>query len=144
MSMLEDIASDVVNRLEEKVPEFRRVVMIGEPEELEELSINSPSAGVVTGKQQNSDTPTPPGEEYVYIHVDIWFTATRFGTDHRQSGLSGDDGIYDLYSRIHEAMKAWTPTSGYEPMRFIEGDVSGIDDAGVILAYAEYRTATVI
>ena len=144
MSYLEDIASDVVARLEEKVPEFRRVIMIGETEEFEELILSSPSAGVLTGRQRNSDTPTPPGEEYIYIHVQIYFTAVRFGTDHRKSGLAGNDGIYDLYKRIHDSMKTWTPTSGQEPMRFLEGDVTAISEEGTITAFAEYRTAKLI
>jgi hypothetical protein len=144
MSMLEDVAIDVVQRLEEKVPEFRRVLMIGEIAELNELSLNSPSAAVLTGRQENSGTPTPPGEEYVYIHVDILFTSIRFGFDHRQSGLSGNDGVYDLFDRIHAAMKAWTPTGAHEPMRFMEGNIEAVGDDGVIAAYASYRTAKVI
>jgi hypothetical protein len=144
MNLLENIATDVCERLEEKVPTLRRVLLIGEPAELEDLAVNSPTAAVLTGRIQNSDTPAPPGEEYVYITVQIWFTATRFGTDHRESGLTGDSGIYDLQSDIHAAMKAWTPTSGHEPMRIIEGDVYDLTTDGVITAYYEYRTAATI
>jgi hypothetical protein len=143
VSVLGTIANETVARLEERILPLRRVILVGAPSEFEEIALNSPSAGVVVTRVENSFTDTPAGEEYAYITVQVWFTALRFGIDERESGMADADGVYDLFDEIHSAMQAWTPTGCNEPFRMIESDVADLSE-GMVVSFATYRTAKVI
>ena len=143
MSVLGTIASETKERIEAGITTFRRVILIGAPSEFDELMLNSPSAGVVVTRVENSHTDTPPGEEYAYITVQVWYTSSRFGIDDRESGLTTGDGVYDLFDEIHEQMQGWTPTGCNESFRFIESDIADLSE-GLVVAFATYRTAKVI
>ncbi len=143
MSLRAEIIHAVADRVRSELPALNRVLVIGATQEFEQIGLHPPSVGLILTRSVNSDTDTPPGEEYAYFTVQIWIAAQRFGVDDRESGITDEAGVYNILDDVHAAMAGWTPDSADEPMRFIESDVEEIGD-GLIVAFADYRTARLI
>jgi hypothetical protein len=149
-SVRADLAVWCVDRLKSEVSYLRECFALGRTEEFKEIVMNPPSACVIMTKSSNSQVPTPPGEVYAYFTVEIWFTADRFRADETEEGLTTDRGIYEIYDDIHAAFsleddngRIIPPTGCDEPMEFMEGEVTDLEE-GHVTAYAEYQTARLI
>lgn len=144
MSLRGDISDWVVSRIESQVPAFRSVNAIAAPEEFEIIARNPPGCAVIVTRSTNAgqDLALGTGEEYVYITVQIWLTAPRFRSD-TGAGLDDADGIYELLDDLNTALRGQRPDSAYEPMRFMDSEVTDIAD-GRVTAAVDYQTAAVI
>lgn len=143
MSVRGDIVTWCVERLQSEVPALRDVRAVADPEELDDLARNPPSAAVLLTKVEDSDTATPPGETYAYFHIEVWYFTNRFGATAVNPGVESADGIYELADAIHAAFKYQFPTGCAEPLRFLEGNTLEVE-SGQLVSFVEYVTALVI
>jgi hypothetical protein len=140
MSTFSDIEEWVKDQLETEVTALTSVKAIAEPEEFQIVGRNAPAAGVLVVAGDATDQMTFSGDQLITVDVGIWVSSRTFrgGED-----LSADNGLHELFDSIHTAFKAQTPTSAFDPLRYIGHRLEDIAD-GLAVMVVQYRTQAII
>lgn len=141
MSTFSDIETWVSSQLVTEVSALRTVKAIATPEEFQLVGRNAPSAGVlVIAGDTTDEIILGTGDQLITIDVGIWVSARAFRGG---ENLSEANGIHDLFDDIWTAFKNQTPTSAFDPFRYVGHRLESIDN-GLAVMSIQLRTAAVI
>ncbi len=141
MSTFGDIEAWVTNRLDTQIAVLTSVTAIAEPEEFKLVALSPPAAAVlvVAGNEVEGEM-TFGGDQLITIDVGVWVSSQAFrgGED-----LTATNGLHDLFDSIHTAFKGQTPTSAFDPLRYVGHRVNDVAD-GLAVMVVQYRTQIII
>jgi hypothetical protein len=133
------ISDWTVARLKAQISTLKnRAYAIGDPEEMERIGRNVPSAGVIVMDGVAGESMLMDGTQTILFEVEVYTSSRTFrgGKD-----LKATDGSYDLWDDVYSALVNETPTGATEPFRYLTHSRI-IADNGLVLMMVRLRTMT--
>jgi len=134
------LAEWAVAKINATAAPFVVVTALGTPEDFDTIAHGLPSAGVVVLQDSVVQSElTPPGEDIIEVRFDVVMAAQAFTSE--QGLQDHDDGLYDLWWIVVQALTRQIPTDFDFPVEYVGTSLLDIGEGRIeqVMEFATWR-----